>query len=169
MDSIPEGQSNALGAKKLQLKLESRAIAGQKRVIWEETKQYTWWLLAIAITLMFLATSVGLGFMVRAVPVLVGLLVGFVLAVIAYRVIRRECATLNGQLAVYSRLAKELELDEDLAGLDGEPNKGLGELAGGLFSGRKMAAWDWFQATFMLVAAIQLVGFIAVLVYTIQK
>jgi hypothetical protein len=169
MDNIPEGQWNALGAKKLQLTLESRAIAGRKRAIWEETRQYTWWLLTIAIALMFLGTSVGLGFMVRAVSVLAGLLVGFVLAVIAFRVIRRECTTLAAQLKLYDQLAKELELDAPFSVDEGEPAKGLPGLVRGLVGAKNMEARDWFQATFMSAAAIYLVCFIALFVYAIQK
>ena len=169
MDNVPEGQWNALGGKRLQLKLAGRAIAAQRRAIWEETRQYTWWLVAIAIALIFLGTSVGTVLRVRAAGILVGLVVGFVLACIAFRVVRRDCVTLNERCRVYDRLARELELEEPLLALEDEPNKRVFGLVGGLFGSTKLETWDWFQLTFVLAAALEAAGFVAVLVYSVVK
>jgi hypothetical protein len=169
MDNIPEGQWGALGGKRLQLKLAGRAVAAQKRAVWEETRQYTWWLVVIAVALIFTGTSVGTVLRVRAAVILVGLLVGFVLACIAFRVVRRGCVALNERCRVYDRLVKELELEEPLSAVDDEPNKGVFGLVGGLFGSTQMETWDWFQVTFILAAILQAVGFVAVLVYAVAK
>lgn len=169
MEHIPDGERSASSPKKVQLMVAGRAIALEKRAVWEETKQYTWWLLVIAIALMILATSIGLKFTTRAVAVLVGLFVGFVLAMIAFRVVRRESAALARRLQAYRRLLGELELEEPACGGEDEPEKGLSALVGGLFCAGKMRTSDWYQATFLLAAALYGVGFIALLVYAIQK
>ena len=141
MDNVPEGQWNALGGKRLQLKLAGRAIAAQRRAMLR----------------------------VRAAGILVGLVVGFVLACIAFRVVRRDCVTLNERCRVYDRLARELELEEPLLALEDEPNKRVFGLVGGLFGSTKLETWDWFQLTFVLAAALEAAGVVAVLVYSVVK
>jgi hypothetical protein len=172
MANTPESHDvSSNGPKKLQLKIASRAIGHHRRAILEEAKHYTWWLLAIAIALMVLGTSVSTGFRVRAVIIMIGCVGGAVLALIGFGVIRREAELLDESLEVYDRLGKELELEENADTASGKANKGLGYLLAGLFRCKKhkMETWDWFQVTFLLGAAVYSIGFVGMLVYAILQ
>ena len=169
MDNVPEGQWKAMGGKGAQLMLAGRAIGVHRRAVWDQTKHYTWWLLAIGGALMYLATRTGTGFPIRAAAIAVGLFIGLVLSLIAYRVTRRECMVLNEQSQAYERLVKEQGLEEGLSSIEVGENKGVGGLFGGLFTPAKMRVWDWYQATFMLASIVFFAGFVAVIVYAAQK
>jgi hypothetical protein len=169
MDKVSEIHDHAHGAKRLQLRIASRVVQGQKRAIWQATKQFTWWLLVVAVTMIWVGLHGSTSFKIRAIVILVGLFVGCVWALMAFCVVRRQEIVLNEGFKVYDRLVKELELDEPSYAAEDNVNKGVGGLIAGLFGGGKLQAWDLFQAAFLLTSLLYGAGFVVVLVYSIVK
>lgn len=159
------------GGKRLQLRIAGRAIGTHRRAIGREAKHFTWWLLALAVALMLLGVSVGIAFWVQAVIVMVGCLGGSVMALIGYRVIRREVEVLNESHEIYDRLAAAMDLEGGSLAAEGCPNKKLGKLVGGAFGSKKtkMETWDWYQLALVVAALVYLLAFIGTLLYSVLK
>ena len=132
---------------------------------------FTWWLLVLAITLMLLGVSTGIAFWVQAVIVMIGCLGGALVALIGYRVVRREVEVLEESFEIYDRLARAMDLEGGLLAAPGRPNKGLGKLLGGAFGATKsrMETWDWYQFMLLVASAVYFVAFIGALLYAVLK
>jgi len=172
MDNGAEGKRvHVHGGKRLQLRIAGRAIGTHRRAIGREAKHFTWWLLALAFALMLLGVSVGIAFWVQAVVVMVGCLGGSVMALIGYKVIRREVEVLNESYEIYDRLAQAMDLEGGSLAAEGRPNKKLGRLLGGAFGSKetKMETWDWYQFALVVAAAVYFVAFIGALLYAVLK
>lgn len=172
MDKRPDDETVRLhGGKRLQFRIAGRAIGTHRRAIGREAKHYTWWLLALAVALMILGKSTTVGFWIQAVVVMVGCLGGAVVALIGYRVIRREVEALDESYEIYDRLAKAMDLECGSLAAQGRPNKGVGKLLAGAFgsSKAKMETWDWHQFTLLAAAVVYFIAFIGALLYAVLK
>jgi hypothetical protein len=166
-EMVPETDS-----RRLQLKIVSRAATAHRRALWAETRTYMWWLLAIAGGLVFVGTRIGTGFWIRTAVILVGCVVGVVVALIALRLVRREGELANERLRVYDRLVKELGLEEPARATSAaHANKGAGELLGALFGAKsaKLQTEDCFQFGLLLAAVFYGVAFVAMLLYALLR
>jgi hypothetical protein len=172
VDKTPvDREMEPFAARRLQLKIAGKASARDRRAIQGAAKHYTWVLLAIAVALLYMGSCVESKYWVRALVILAGCAAGFVAALIGIGVIRREAKSLNKNLEIYDRLAKDLGMDEPAWAASGQVNKGLGALLAGLFGSKKvnMETWDWFQATLALAAVAYALAFVGVLVYSIVR
>jgi hypothetical protein len=172
MDKTPaDREMDPYMAKRLQLKIAGRSSARHRRAILVEAKFYTWVLVTLAILLVYIGSNIGSKFWVRAAITLAGCLAGAVVALIGVGVIRREAESLDKNLEIYDRVAKDLGMDEPTWAAPGRINKTCGELLAGVLRSKKvkMETWDWFQASLMVAAAVYSVAFVGVLVYALVK
>ena len=130
-------------AKRLQLKIAGRSSARHRRAMLGEAKLYTWLLLVIAVTLVYMGANNGTKFWVRAAIVLAGCLAGVVVALIGVGVIRREAESLDKNLEIYDRVAKTLGMDEPTWAAPGRVNKGCWKLLAGLLGSKKVKMETW--------------------------
>ncbi|OFW57220.1 MAG: hypothetical protein A2133_06860 [Actinobacteria bacterium RBG_16_64_13] len=160
------------GARRLQLRIAAQAIAHHRRAVWDETKHYTWWLLAVVVVLALVGTTVGINFWIRVATILAGSVGGVLIAFIGLRVIRCEDVALDERIGAYDRLAGDLDLGEPVDATSARGgHKGVWTLIGGLF-GRKtprMDAGDYFQLGFVLAIVVYTVVFFGTLIYALVK
>jgi hypothetical protein len=169
--TLADREMDPYAAKRLELRIAGKSSARDRRAILAEAKHYTWVLLAIAVALMYMGCNVESSLSIRACVILVGCVAGFMVALIGVGVIRREAESLDKNLEIYDRLAKELGIDEPAWAKSGPVNKGLWSLLAGLFGSKKvkMETWDWFQATLATAAIAYGAAFVAVLVFWIVR
>ena len=136
--------------RRLEVALELRKF--HHTSIWEEQKHFTWLISLLLSALVIGATSDRVNSTARAVMLLVGSLVGFLLSMTAYRVQRREGVYYQNAYLAFAR-EWNLQFPHHLLGaFRDRPNKSLSRLVTAGLTG-KAGVRDYFQILFLSFAA----------------
>jgi len=144
--------------RRLEMALELRKF--HHNSIWEEQKHFTWLISLLLSALVIGATSDRVNSTARAVMLLVGSLMGFMLSLTAFRVQRREGVYYQN---AYAAFAKEWNLQfpqQRVGAFPMRPNRSFTRLVTATMTG-KAGVRDYFQLLFLLFAG----AFLCVAVY----